>query len=95
MNTPNAKRMAARMAVVALAVMASSCSWMHHGKHRHAKCMEPNIGAQARSLPPLKVPAGMDSPDTRNAIKVPPLTEPEQPRSAQDPCLSAPPSYKG
>jgi uncharacterized lipoprotein len=84
-----------RAVIVVLALVASGCSWTHHGRNRHAKCMEPNIGTQARNLPPLKVPAGMDSPDTRNAIKVPPLAEPERSRSPQDPCLSSPPSYKG
>lgn len=82
-------------AMLSLLLATGGCSWMHHGKHRHAKCMEPDVGAQARNLPPLKVPPGMDSPDTRNAIKVPPLDEPERPRSQQDPCLSSPPSYKG
>jgi uncharacterized lipoprotein len=79
------------LGVVLLAL--SGCSWFHHGNR--AKCREPVIGAGARNLPPLKVPAGLDAPDTRNAIKIPPLTEPEAPRSLKDPCLSSPPSYKG
>jgi uncharacterized lipoprotein len=70
----------------------SGCSWFHH--RDRAKCREPLIGAGARNLPPLQVPAGLDAPDTRNAIKIPPLNEPERPRSPQDPCLSRPPSYK-
>ena len=37
---------------------------------------------------------GLDAPDTRNAIKVPPLNEPERPRVPGDPCLSQPPSFK-
>jgi uncharacterized lipoprotein len=76
---------------VALLAM-SGCSWFHHGSH--SKCREPTIGIGAKNLPPLQVPAGLDAPDTRNAIKIPPLTEPERPRSPQDPCLSRPPSYK-
>jgi uncharacterized lipoprotein len=71
----------------------SSCSWFHHGSH--SKCREPIIGLGAKNLPPLQVPAGLDAPDTRNAIKIPPLSEPEHPRNPRDPCLSRPPSYKG
>ena len=69
----------------------TSCSWMHHGQ---ARCREPAIGGNSKDLPPLKVPAGLDAPDTRNAIKVPPLNEPEVPRVPSDPCLSQPPSFK-
>ncbi|HEX9474997.1 MAG TPA: hypothetical protein VF931_12460 [Steroidobacteraceae bacterium] len=83
-----------QLLALGVALLASSgCSWFHHGSH--AKCREPIIGAGARNLPPLQVPAGLDAPDTRNAIKIPPLSEPERPRNPQDPCLSRPPSYKG
>ncbi len=71
----------------------SGCSWMHHGKHS-ARCREPAVGGEAKNMPPLQVPSGLDAPDTRNAIKVPPLNEPEQPRAKGDPCLSMPPSFK-
>jgi hypothetical protein len=76
----------------ALLATSTGCSWFHHGNR--AKCREPTIGEHAKNLPPLKVPAGLDAPDTRNAIKIPPLTEPEHPRTPKDPCLSSPPSYK-
>jgi hypothetical protein len=39
------------------------------------------------------VPPGLDAPDTRNALPIPPLSEPERPRKAEDPCLDAPPKY--
>jgi uncharacterized lipoprotein len=77
----------------ALLLSLSGCSWMHHGKHS-AKCREPAVGGVAKDMPPLKVPPGLDAPDTRNAIKVPPLDEPERPRAAGEPCLSMPPSFK-
>jgi uncharacterized lipoprotein len=83
------------LALAAASLLLSAqggCSWMHHGKH--AACREPAIGAEARNLPPLKMPPGLDAPDTRNAIKVPPLDEPERPRAPTDPCLSQPPSFK-
>jgi uncharacterized lipoprotein len=75
----------------ALLLSLSSCSWMHRGSK---SCREPPVGGEARNMPPLKVPTGLDAPDTRNAIKVPPLDEPERPRAPGDPCLSMPPSFK-
>lgn len=82
-----------QLAVIGIILASSTgCSWFHHGGR--AKCREPTIGANAKNLPPLKMPAGLDAPDTRNAVKIPPLSEPEHPRGLKDPCLSSPPSYK-
>jgi len=82
-----------QVAVLGMILVSSAgCSWLHHGKR--AKCREPTIGTNAKNLPPLRVPSGLDAPDTRNAVKIPPLTEPEHPRGLRDPCLSSPPSYK-
>jgi uncharacterized lipoprotein len=75
------------------ALMLGSCSWMH--RNRVSSCRETTLVTEARNLPPLKVPPGLDAPDTRNAIKVPELNEPERPRGPHEPCLSQPPSYKG
>ena len=71
----------------------SGCSWMHHGK-RSARCREPVVGGDVKNMPALHVPTGLDAPDTRNAIKVPPLDEPERARARGEPCLSMPPSFK-
>lgn len=82
------------LAAAALLLLApGGCSWMHHGKHA-ARCREPAVGGEAKNMPPLKMPPGLDAPDTRNAIKVPPLDEPERPRVPGDPCLSQPPNFK-
>jgi tetratricopeptide (TPR) repeat protein len=35
-----------------------------------------NSASTTSSLPPLRAPAGLDAPDTRNAVKIPPLSEP-------------------
>jgi uncharacterized lipoprotein len=43
------------------------------------------------NLPPLKVPAGYSIPDTKSALKIPPVDAPEVPRSATQPCLDYPP----
>jgi uncharacterized lipoprotein len=76
--------------VVAGACLVSSCSWTRRFSGR---CREPAVPASTQNLPPLRASAGLDAPDTRNAVKVPPLGETAKPRTKSDPCLSQPPSY--
>lgn len=52
----------------------------------------PSYGSDA-TIPPLDVPLGFDAPDTRNALKIPDLNEPERPRTREDSCLDEPPAY--
>lgn len=73
-------------AIVAMAL--SGC-----GRIFKATCVQPSDFAGEVDRPPLKVPAGLDAPDTRRALQIPPLNEPERPRTAADPCLDAPPRY--
>ena len=78
------------MLVVLTSATLSSCSWLHrHGD----KCREPLVPSNLENRAPLRAAAGLDAPDTRNAIKVPELTEPERQRAKSDPCLSLPPSF--
>jgi uncharacterized lipoprotein len=56
-------------------------------------CNKPQAYAAAESLPPLRIPVGLDGPDTRASMKIPDLNEPEAPRSAKDPCLEEPPAF--
>ena len=76
-------------ATLSLCAMTLSCSWIHRGG---TSCRDPAIPVAAEDAP-LRVPAGREVPDTRNAIRVPPLNEPEKPRAPAAPCLSQPPSY--
>jgi uncharacterized lipoprotein len=49
---------------------------------------------QAATVPPIKVPAGIDAPDTRSALQIPVLNEPAGPPAGpKDPCLDAPPKF--
>lgn len=57
-------------------------------------CHKPGPYAAAETRPPLRIPPGLEAPDTRAAVKIPELNEPERPRTASDPCLDTPPSYK-
>ena len=65
--------------------------WSPGCKSRGTTCKQDNkdyVGAQ--ELPPLKAPPGLDPPDTRNALKVPPLDTPERPRGKNEACLDVP-----
>jgi hypothetical protein len=57
-------------------------------------CNKPGTYSSAEEIPPLKMPIGLDGPDTALALKIPPLREPEVPRDANAPCLEEPPPMK-
>jgi hypothetical protein len=58
-----------------------------------ASCAKPGVYTQAESVAPLRIPAGLDAPDTRGALRVPDLNEPEAPRAPDAPCLDQPPKF--
>lgn len=56
-----------------------------------SNCHEPGAYAQAKSIPPLVIPPGLEAPDTRGALRIPELHEPERVRGPGDRCLESPP----
>jgi uncharacterized lipoprotein len=56
-------------------------------------CRDDAVYIGAREEAPLRIPPGLEAPDTRNALKVPDLNVPEAPRVADAKCLDAPPPY--
>jgi uncharacterized lipoprotein len=74
-----------------LAVAATTLSGC--GNLFKATCVRPEDYASAVDNKPLQIPAGLQGPDTRTALPMPPLNEPERPRGADEPCLDAPPRY--
>jgi len=60
-------------------------------KPTYESCEETPAYAGARDLPALRVPEGVDAPDTRNALKIPDVTTPERPLGGR--CIDAPPPY--
>jgi uncharacterized lipoprotein len=63
-------------------------------KSRMESCTQSNKDyAGAQEMPPLKAPPGLETPDTRNALKVPPLNSPERVRGKDEPCLDIPPPF--
>jgi hypothetical protein len=55
-------------------------------------CHKPQAHAEAENLPPLRVPADLDGPDTTAALDVPEVNEPAIPIDPDGPCLEAPPA---
>lgn len=60
---------------------------------RAPSCSRPGGYEAAQNMPPLKVPAGLDAPDTKASLPIPTINEPEKPRQPGDPCLDEPPRY--
>ena len=80
-----------RVCLIGTLASLAGCSWLHHGE---AKCRDPGRLTGLENGAGLKIPPGLDHPDTRGAVRVPELSEPEPPQGRKDPCLSTPPSYK-
>ena len=79
--------------VVAVACMAliGGCKSLGGGG---GTCHKPQAYSTAENGAPLKIPPGLKSPDTSQALHIPELNEPEPPpRKKTDPCLDSPPPY--
>jgi uncharacterized lipoprotein len=82
-------RIATLVLVSAFAVTASGCF-----KSKMTSCSQSNKDyAGAQEMPPLHAPPGLEAPNTRNALKVPPLNTPERVRGKDEPCLDIPPPF--
>lgn len=57
------------------------------------RCAKPQDFAGVEDNAPLKIPAGLQGPDARNAVPIPPLAEPELPIGPDSPCLDTPPKF--
>ena len=77
------------VACVLSVTLLSAC-----GKNRSVCRQDDKDYVGAREMPPLQAPPGLDAPNTRNALRVPPLTTPERPRAKTDACLDAPPPFE-
>lgn len=92
-------RPVALLGCMALALLLPACSWMPWHWHRSGKenqvndCNKPQVYEQARDNAPLRIPAGLDALNTRGALRIPELHEPEAPRKLSDACLDEPPKY--
>lgn len=73
---------------VAPAVLLGACR-----SGRPVSCAKPGIYTEAQSVPPLRIPSGLEGPDTRGALRIPELNEPEVPLPRTAPCIDSPPKY--
>jgi len=69
------------------ALLCSGCHMLQ------ADCRAPEEYQRAKEAPALHVPAGMDSPDVKNALVIPPAGVAAPPGPA-DGCLDKPPKFK-
>ena len=89
---------AAMKAITVALLLGVVCTTSGCNPFRRSKadlvCKGPEGYANAHSVPPLQIPAGLESPDTRSALKVPDLNTPEPPtRKRSEGCLDEPPPY--
>jgi uncharacterized lipoprotein len=79
--------------VIALAGLAG-CHPLQRLRNVGGSCHDVKPYMKAGSIAPLKIPPGLDTPDTANALRIPALNTPEQPaRKKTDPCLDEPPAF--
>jgi uncharacterized lipoprotein len=83
-----------RLLGVALLLVLSGCHPIRALRNIGGTCHDPKPYMVAKSVQPLKVPAGLDAADTASALKIPQLNEPAPPaRRGTDPCLDEPPAF--
>ncbi|HNR22468.1 MAG TPA: hypothetical protein PKL49_05530 [Steroidobacteraceae bacterium] len=72
-----------------LGVVLAGCRTFGGG----GSCNKPREYTNSESIPALKVPPGMDVPNTRGALRIPELDTEERVRGPGDPCLDEPPPF--
>jgi uncharacterized lipoprotein len=81
--------------LLAVSFALTGCHPIRALRSRELSCHRKQPYMAATSATPLKIPAGLDNPDTTNALHIPPLNEPAPPaRKGKEPCLDEPPSFK-
>jgi uncharacterized lipoprotein len=78
------------VSMIAAATLLSACHWFN----RVADCHRPQEYQRAVQAPPLKVPSGLDTPNTQGALVIPTVELAPPPPGRHDACLDAPPRYK-
>jgi uncharacterized lipoprotein len=72
----------------------AGCHPLQRLRNAGAACHEIKPYMRAASVAPLKIPPGLDTPDTASALHIPPLNAPAPPaRKKTDPCLDQPPPF--
>lgn len=80
---------------VAASLSACHLNLLQWGKHyATVDCTKPQEYQRAVQVPPLKVPSGLDVPNTQGALSIPQLDLAPPPPGRGEPCLDKPPKYK-
>ena len=84
-----------RIVLTALVVASTTgLSGCHHLRSWTTACHDTKPYQRAGSIASLKIPAGLDTPETANALHIPVLNTPAPPaRKKTDPCLDEPPAF--
>jgi uncharacterized lipoprotein len=77
--------------LIAAATLASGC---HLFGKLTPDCHTPQEYQRAGQVPPLKVPEGLDTPNTQGALVIPKVDLAPPPPGRRDACLDVPPRYK-
>jgi uncharacterized lipoprotein len=77
--------------LVAAGALMSGC---HLFTKLNPDCHHRQQYQNALSAPPLKVPAGLDTPNTAGALVIPSVTDVPPPPGPKDTCYDVPPRYK-
>ena len=84
----------ALIGVVAALVGLAGCHPLQRLRNVGGSCHDVKPYMKAGSIAPLKIPPGLDAPDTTNALRVPALNTPAPPaRTKTQPCLDEPPPF--
>ena len=75
----------------AAAALLSGC---HSAGKLKSDCRNSQEYQQARQMPPLTVPAGLDSINTQGALAIPTVAVSPPPPTPTDTCLDVPPRYR-
>lgn len=77
--------------LIAAAPLMDGCRLVHGFE---PDCHKPQEYQRAVQVAPLKVPEGLDSPNTQGALVIPTVGLALPPPGPRDTCLDAPPRYK-
>jgi uncharacterized lipoprotein len=78
---------------VLVAGMALLCGCHFVSKRLNPDCHSKQEYQHARQLAPLKVPQGLDTPNTQGALAIPNVDLAPPPPGPKDACLDSPPHY--
>jgi uncharacterized lipoprotein len=80
--------------ILMLAAAGTLVSGCHLFSKLNPDCHTRQEYQRAASAPPLKVPAGLDAPNTAGALVIPPVSDVPPPPGRKEACYDVPPRYK-